>query len=228
MPGSPQRRQKAIERKSAKRKEKKRALAKMPGEREPTSQRGTVRAAAHWSLHEVLISEGWNQTAELPGLTQVLVARRSPHGEVGMASFLVDLGCLGVKNAMGKVFSFEGEYAQAVRRIEAATQRLVPVNLDLAAKVVQEGIAYARSLGFQPHRDYFVVAPFLEGAHPEACPTKIPLGYQGKPFYASGPYDNPKKIVDKLAKTVGVGNFDYVVEVSPSELVIDADELNTD
>jgi len=222
MPGSEHRRQKAAEKKAAKVKERKRELARA-GSGQPSSRRGTLRAAARWPLYQVLISEGWNQTAELPGLTEILIARRSPLGEVGMATILVDLGCLGVKNALGNVFSSEGEYATWLHRLEANTQPMIPADLDLAAKVIQEGIAYARELGFSPHADYFLVAPFLEGAHPEACAEPVPLGYQGKPFYVSGPNDNPKQIVTKLAKNVGIGNFDYVAFGSATELGTDVE-----
>ena len=39
----------------------------------------------------------------------------------------------------------------------------------------------------------------------------IEFGRKGKPFYVSGPYDNPDKIVAKLRETVGEGNFDYLM-----------------
>ena len=37
------------------------------------------------------------------------------------------------------------------------------------------------------------------------------LGYRSKPFYINGPYDNPLKILKTLRKTVGEGNFEYVI-----------------
>ena len=37
------------------------------------------------------------------------------------------------------------------------------------------------------------------------------FGKNGKPYYFSGPYDNPEKIIAKLRESVGEGNFKYTI-----------------
>ncbi len=41
---------------------------------------------------------------------------------------------------------------------------------------------------------------------------KLECGRNGKPCYFCGPYDDPSNILKTLTKTLGEGNFDYVIE----------------
>lgn len=50
------------------------------------------------------------------------------------------------------------------------------------------------------------------GAAPGDRPV-IGFGRDGKPFYFSGPYDNPRKVVQTLERTCGPGNYDYVAHL---------------
>jgi hypothetical protein len=83
----------------------------------------------------------------------------------------------------------------------------------LAAKIIRAGIGYARRWGFKPHPDLAEIAPLFADADPDACDAVIPLGMDGKPFFVSGPHDDPRAVVDKLMKTAGPGNFDYLVGI---------------
>ncbi|CAI7974868.1 hypothetical protein FRAHR75_1580005 [Frankia sp. Hr75.2] len=43
-------------------------------------------------------------------------------------------------------------------------------------------------------------------------PPGMTFGRRGKPFYQSGPYDNPRKVIETLERTVGPPPaFDYLV-----------------
>jgi hypothetical protein len=99
-------------------------------------------------------------------------------------------------------------------------QPMVGAELDLIARIVREAIAYARSLGFSPHRDYHDAAPLLEGANPDACNLHVPLGKDGMPFFVAGPYDNVGRIMAQLERKVGAGNFHFL-----TPLALDDDEL---
>lgn len=212
MPKDQKRRQKALERHAAKRKQRKQAGARQ-ALATSSSSRGALRAAAKWPLYECLVSRDWDAPGEL---VQILVARSSPDGAIGAAHLLVDLGCLGLKNAMARLFASSTEY-EAHRRRVSETQRMQKADLDLAAKIIREAINYAEGLGFKPHADYYDAAPFLEGANPDACPAEIPLGLDGKPFFVSGPFDNVPRIMGTLNKAVGPGNFDFTIGV-PADL----------
>lgn len=70
---------------------------------------------------------------------------------------------------------------------------------------------YARSLGIEPHRDYFTVRPLFGDIDASKCPTEFVFGCKGKPRYVSGPYDTPariRRILDTHHERVGKGNYD--------------------
>jgi hypothetical protein len=44
-------------------------------------------------------------------------------------------------------------------------------------------------------------------------PTAIRFGREGKPFYISGPYDNPRAVIETLENTAGPGNYHYLTHL---------------
>jgi hypothetical protein len=204
---SAKRRQKALQRKAAKRKQK-RASSKPR-----LTGRALLRAAGHWPLHECLLAKEWQEPGEI---IQILVARRSPTGQIAFGAFLVDLGCLGVKNAFADLFDSQREYKK-LRGEFMERQAMIKADLNLAAKIIREAIAYADELGFKPHRDYRDAMVVLGDADPEACDVPIPLGKDGKPFFVAGPYDNVDQIMSKLTRKLGPDGFHYLVPLSGDE-----------
>ena len=98
-------RQKALQRKAAKRKQKKSKFKQLirPG------GRALLRQAGNWPLHEILLTEDWDAEGNL---VQILVARQSSQGQIVVGVFLVDLGCLGVKSAFVRPLASHHEYQE--------------------------------------------------------------------------------------------------------------------
>jgi hypothetical protein len=203
MPRDERHRQKALARKASRRKDKRQVSVR----HDAPARRTGLGAAADWPLHECVVSRTWKEPGEL---VQILVARRAGD-EIAAAGFLVDLGCLGVKDALSHVLS-RREY-EGFRQSFTSLQPMMRADLNLAAKIIQEAIAYAQRFGFSPHPDYRAAAALLADADPAACHTEIPLGIQGKPFFVPGPHDNVAKITKQLERAVGPSNFHYVFEL---------------
>lgn len=217
MARDPKKRQKALVRKAARRKQQKTGRPKRSG-----AEYALFRSAVNWPLHECLVTKDWQAEGEI---VQILVARRSTLGQIAVGMFLVDLGCLGVKSAFGSIFSSQGEYAQKLRNGVLTQQTMIPVDPNLAAKIVREGIAYAHQFGFSPDPDYQDAMVMLKDADPDACDLEIPLGKDGKPFFIAGPYDDVERIMAKLTKAVGPGGFLYLVPLGgDEEIFFDEDE----
>ena len=212
-------RQKALQRKAAKRKQKRKAMRR----RSPTSARALLRQTANWPLHECLLSKKWQEEG---AIVQILVARRSSLGQVAIGSFLVDLGCLGVKSAFASLFDSQREYKQRLRSMLMAQQPMMRADLNLVAKIIREGIAYAERLGFKPGPDYREAMIVLGDADPDACDVSISLGGKdGKPFFIAGPYDNVPQIMAKLEKAVGLDGFHYLIPIDGDfEVLLDDGE----
>ena len=208
---SAKRRQKARQRK------KKRAVSR----RQALSPRGLLRASGNWPLYECLLAEEWREER---AITQILVARRSPSGQIAIGTFLVDLGCLGVKSAFGRLFDSRREYEE-LRNGMMSRQDMIKADVNLVAKIVREAIAYARELGFKPDPDYRKAMLVLGDADPDACDVPIPLGGKdGKPFFFAGPYDNVDRIMAKLTRKLGPDGFHFIFPVSGDEEVFLLDE----
>jgi len=207
---SARRRQKARQRKEAKRKEKRSLFSQLF-----QSPRALLRASGSWPLYECLLTKEWREEG---AIVQILVARRSPSGQIAAGTFLVDLGCLGVKSAFASLFDTRREYEQKLRAGMTAQQEMIKANLNLVAKIIREAIAYAQNLGFKPDPDYRDAMLVLGDADPDACDVPIPLGGRdGKPFFIAGPYDNVDRIMAKLTRKLGPDGFTFLVPLSGDE-----------
>ena len=104
---------------------------------------------------EAFIEKSWRTT----GLAQLLVARLRDDGRTDIAFFLVDLWCLGIKDAFLHDDATEAEFrALITERIpEADRERLHPA---CAKKLLDGAIAYAERLGFHPYADEDMAAAF--------------------------------------------------------------------
>jgi hypothetical protein len=209
---SAKRRQKKLQRKAAKRKSKMQTTSSPP-----KGRRAQLRAAGSWRLHECLLTKTWRDTGEM---VQIVVARRSPGGQVAVGAFMVDLGCMGVKAAFGTLFDSEDDYKE-LRNEMRSRQNMVKAKVDLVAKIIREATAYAKPLGFQPHsgcRDAMLV---LGDADPDGCKESIPLGKDGKPLFIPGPDDKVNLIVTKLTRMLGPDGFNYIVPLEEDQGTVD-------
>jgi len=183
----------------------------------PAKPAGGMALAAKWPVHEVLLSRGWDQQG---ALATILVARRSPvTNKVAAGLFLIDLACLGVKNAQVKLFAGPAEYQAGLRAHALKIQSMEPAEFDLVAKIIATGLEYAANLGFKPNPVFTQAQHLLSGADPVTSDTPVPTGGpEGKPFFVSGPYDDTRRIVDQLTRAVGTGNFHFMVGGGGDEL----------
>jgi hypothetical protein len=97
-----------------------------------------------------------------------------------------------------------------------------PAELLLAQSVVFHAIDYARSLGFEPHRDF---VPGLLGERP-AVLLETPLCRPERPLYVAGPHDDVDAITSRLEARLGPGGYDRVDGLDA--LDEDLDDLDSD
>lgn len=182
---------------------------------QPARPAGGMAIAAGWPIHEALLSRGWDRDH---ALATALIARRSPNtGKVAVAIFLVDLACLGVKSAQVRLHKDVTEYNAGLRAHIVGRQPMATAGFNLAAKIVLTGHAYAAALGFKPDPVFAQALPLLSGADPDADPTPVRTGGpDGKPLFINGPYDNVERVIEQLRRTVGEGNFHYMIGAGPN------------
>lgn len=177
---------------------------------ELNNQHHDLEQAREHPLLGCWIMTGWRES----GLAPVVIAREQEPDKVMFGVYMVDLYCLGVKDAFTRT-------NYSLRQFERSLPKLCggdpeKCSVELAHEVIYGAMEFADRFGFQPHPDFkgkmadLMLDP--PGAHPRL--DKVAFGKDGKPFYVSGPYEDEWKramIVNTLERTAGKGNYEYLV-----------------
>lgn len=147
------------------------------------------------------------------GIGQVVVCRYKSGGRVETGSFLVDVYCLGVKDAFFRTFE-EGEFRADCLARYFPDKLPSPKPASWGRKLVEEAARYAASLGFSPHPDYKKGARVFGGVDAADCDEEFVFGNKGKPLYVQGPYDGGAKaerILATLRAKLGDDGFHFII-----------------
>lgn len=147
------------------------------------------------------------------GMCSLTLTREIAPGELAVASLLLDLDCLGVKNArveMMGVSDYEDRWLPRLQQ-SGPTETWSPAT---ARKLVEDLVAWSRELGFAPHHDY-AAAQFVFGDIDASTSTEsFEFGHEGKPYFISGPHDTPERcrlVLATLRERLGPGEFHYTL-----------------
>ncbi len=202
------RRQKQLQRKLQKRKQK--VAARSNGQAKGLRPEKYVK----YPVLDCLLGDSIHKV----GMGSVLLARETPYAEVAVSAFVVDVYCLGVREAFFTVMR-KADYLGKLKPMLTKThegQGIQPVDPACARKLLQGAVAYAKDLGFDPAEDYWRAEKLFGAADPSRCEIDYAYGLESKPCYVQGPHDDMKTVryvLDRLNERLGEGNFDYVVEI---------------
>lgn len=181
MARSQQKRQKKLDKHKAKQRAEKRARAQ---QRSLGMAYRLERTAAAPILHSVATEETWTE-----GMGNVLVSRQLSSGKVAFAMFLLDMYCLGVKDAFCNIVP-ASEYEERLYRDMAAQYRLVHLSPEAARKLVEGAVDFAEKWGFPPHHDYLTAKAIFGDISAADAEEEFEYGKHGKPVFIAGPYDD--------------------------------------
>lgn len=208
----PRKRQQKIERRKAKERSRGEAERKQAQQAAGRLLESIATAPVLHSCHSASLWE--------VGIGHVILSRQLPHGKIAFADFLLDIHCLGVKDAIFDIVTathYEWNFYDKIR----SEITLVPLEPAAVRKLVEGGVAYAANLGFSPHPDYAKAKQVLEGIDVTACNREFEYGKNGKPFFIAGRHDGHEKsrrIVQMLHARCGAGGFDYIAPVEEASL----------
>ena len=152
------------------------------------------------------------------GITDVVVTRTDDAGWLQAAVLLVDLYCLGVKDAFVTEMPAT-DWPETLERIIPAQDR-VALHPACARKLVEGVVAYTEALGFAPHRDYKKARRVFGSVNSGDCPQTFTYGKDGKPSFVAGPNDDAERIdrvMRALTAKFGEGGFHYILPTEPGE-----------
>ena len=167
-----------------------------------TSKDPTVRLqrAEKWPVVQALVGDRLWET----GIAYVLIARRDSEGGLVFAVFLVDVLCLGVKDAFWRAGT-SADFEDMLRKMERV-ETMASSTPACLAKIVKGAVEFAQSFGFPPHPDYRHASKLLDGIDPSSCSSKFSFGRAGKPFYIQGPNESfaqAAAIIQRVQKVGG-------------------------
>ncbi len=175
-------------------------------------------------IHECLVNSNW----EKDGLASIIVARKHSSGNFTLGLYLVDLNCLGVKDAQYFFNIYPSEYKEMLEhRLEGAD--MTEVSYELVHNIVYAGVEFAEDYGFKPHKDFSVAQYILEEDSEDIEFLEISCGLNGKPFYVRGPLESDVKasrIIAQLEKTAGPGNYGFADKL-PDEAWDDEEDVDS-
>ena len=152
------------------------------------------------------------------GMTDVVVTRTDDAGWLQAAVLLVDLYCLGVKDAFVTEMP-ANDWPDTLDRIIPAQDRIA-LHPACARKLVEGAVAYTEALGFAPHRDYKKARRVFGSVNSRDCPETFTYGRGGKPCFVAGPNDDEERIdrvMRVLTAKLGVDGFHYMLPAEPGE-----------
>jgi hypothetical protein len=199
--------QKKIAKQKAKRAAKHATLDRR-GSKDPTVR---LQHAERWPVVRAVASaELWDQ-----GIGSLVIARQESDGWLVFGVFLVDVYCLGVKNAFWKAGS-RADLDELIQRVEES-QRTVPIEPACLVKIVTGAVEYARSFGFSPHPDYRHASLLLEGIDPSTCAKEFAFGKDGKPYYIQGPNESFAR-AEAIMHSVTAAGGHYIMAANPEDV----------
>lgn len=171
-----------------------------------------VQQARSYPIESCWIRADWQKA----GITPVFVVRRQPDGNLLFGCYMVDLYCLGVKDAFWRSDVPLAAFKRDFMAKSFANTTPLEISVDMAHEIVYGALEYAARLGFKPHADFELAQYVLDppDAHPRS--GEIEFGKDGKPFYVSGPYDDVDAIMSHLFHTQGPDDFHFMTRVDPT------------
>ena len=202
---------KQLQKKLERKKKKKAQAVKKSGQRISATSSGSS-SYARYPVHECLVPANLFEL----GLGTVLMSRRAPNGTIAVSFFLLDVFCLGVKNAGFRVCSsdeYEYQFKDSVFSAADDTDYL-QIDAPQFRKLIEEAAAYASSLGFSTHPDYREARRLFGAVDASTCDIAFEFGKDGKPLYIGGPNDSPSRIrqvMHLLQQHRGEGSVDDLI-----------------
>ena len=156
------------------------------------------------------------------GCGYLVATRFKADGRVEAGFFLLDVFCLGVKDAGFHRFSCVADYQESL--LDRFFHDEDPVRMTPAAarKLAEDAVSYARGLGFSPGVDYKKASRVFGGITTADCDEEFVFGKDDKPFYIQGPSDPParaERILRALEARCGEGGYHYIVAADDFELL---------
>lgn len=187
-------------------KRKAQVASKKTADRLASSTGGQIAAAARGPVVLCRRTAGMDEA----GIGHVILARQMPSGLLGCAFFLVDLLCLGVKDAYFRQLT-RSDLDEYLTTLASDGQGAMDIDPAFACKIVTGSVAYAARLGLPAPKAYPTLVKIFGDIDPASSQETVTFGRGGEPFYIPGPHESltdERRIIATLTRTCGPHGFD--------------------
>jgi hypothetical protein len=148
-----------------------------------------IKKSPDYPVSQCFVNDNWQEN----GLATVFVLRQLPNLKFIAGVYLVDVMCLGVKDAFGNANLTSAE----IHKMQARSGLpMVSIDYEDARSLVLGGIEFAKQYGFEPHEDWHDASHVIE---PErSFVPKFTFGSDGNPMYIQGPFDDVDAIAGQI------------------------------
>ena len=166
--------------------------------------------------YEAYIRKDWREA----GQAYVVAARLRDNGRVELGALLLDLWCLGVRDAVFVDDYSDAEFREALQKHLPDDQREA-IHPAAAKKLVEGAVDYAQKLGFAPHHDYKKARRVFNGVDAATCTEIFTYGKDGKPMFISGEsfsQERSARVLAILEARCGKDGFHYICQAADPHL----------
>lgn len=146
------------------------------------------------------------------GIGYVVVCRYKADGLAEAGFFLLDVFCLGVKDAGYQQFADRAELREELLDPLFEGREPITLSAPTGRKLIEDAAAYARRLGFPPAADFKKASRVFGGITAAECREEFVFGDDGRPHFIPGPSDSSARIdaiLRALNRSCGPGGFAF-------------------
>lgn len=151
------------------------------------------------------ITPAWKES----GISQIIISRVRPSGNLVIGIFLVDTFCVGVKDAAYYANMSEYDFNKLIERYESRSG-LEEISYNEAHNIIYGAIGFAEDGGIQPAMDFKIAGYVLEEDTDDISLIEYEFGKNGKHFLVINSDRREMPYLHQLKKTLG-DDFEYVM-----------------
>lgn len=144
----------------------------------------------------------------------VIVVRRHPNDKFTLATYLLDIFCLGVKDTFYRLRLDDFEYEEYLDKF--TSMDVTEITYNEAHNWIYGAIAFAEEAGIAPHKDFNVTQYMLEEDTEDIPLIEYNYGKDGKHFLVAMSQLELSRYFPILKKNLG-DDFDYVLQDDEDE-----------
>ncbi len=152
------------------------------------------------------ITPNWEET----GISQIIVSRVRPSGNIAIGIFLVDTFCVGIKDATYYANMSEPEFEDLIGHFQQGPG-LEEISYNEAHNIIYGAIGFAEDAGIKPAKGFRIAGYILEEDTDDIPLIEYEYGKNGKHYLIINSDRREMPYLHQLQKALG-DDFEYVME----------------